>query len=262
MPRRIVIHAGFHKTGTSTVQAVLRGNRAALRPFLRSVLKGEIEPLCHAARGYSTWRDPFTLDKFAARFAALLDRVGAMPKRVLCLSAEELAGHMPGRAGIADYGAALELAREMARVAESRAPGTPVAFYYSTRTPQDWLESAYWEHVKSSAMTLDFADFAARHRAAADLDAMAERIAAELPVTRIRLEDSRAHPAGPAGPLLDLCGVPRRAQAALRLPPPVNERRDARVLLELLAANRDYTDRDARRAAKRAILAAAQETSR
>ena len=30
--RRIIIHAGFHKTGTTSLQQTLRANRAALRP--------------------------------------------------------------------------------------------------------------------------------------------------------------------------------------------------------------------------------------
>lgn len=265
MPRLIVIHAGFHKTGTSTVQQVLRRNRPLLKPYMRSVLKGEMQALCHAARGYSTWRDPFTLDKFATRFAALLDRVGEMPKRALCLSAEELSGHMPGREGIGDYGAAPVLAAEMARVAAERHPGAGLRLYYSTRAPVAWLESAYWEHVKSSGLTETWEDFATRHRAAGGLDvaadAVADALAGMAEVSRMRLEDSAGLPAGPATPLLRLCGVPEAVLSGLALPPPVNERRDVGVLLALLAANRDYPDHGERQAAKRAILSAAQENT-
>ena len=41
MPARIVLHTGFHKTGTSTVQAFLRTNRKALLPVLAIRLKGK-----------------------------------------------------------------------------------------------------------------------------------------------------------------------------------------------------------------------------
>ena len=262
MPRAIVIHPGFHKTGTSTLQQVLKHNRPALKGRMRIVLKGEMKDLIHAARGYSTWRDPFTLDKFAHRFRALLKRVGDMPKRVLCLSAEELSGHLPGRAGIPDYSAAPVLAEEMMRIAGEMHPGTPVCFYLTLRDRDPWLRSAYWEHVKASSMTKDWEDFARTTRPGADLAAAADAVEGAVPGTvhRQRLEDCAASPLGPAAPLLDLCGIPPEVQTKLVPVPPANTRLDDSVLLALLAANRAYSDRDARQAAKRAILDAAQET--
>ena len=264
MPRAIVIHPGFHKTGTSTLQQVLRRNRPVLKGHMRIVLKGEMTDLIHAARGYSTWRDPFTLDKFAHRFHALLERVGRMPKRVLCISAEELSGHLPGRAGIPDYAAASVLAAEMVRVAGKVYPRAPVQFYLTLRDPEPWLRSAYWEHVKASSMTLDWTEFAAATRQGADLAAAADAVEAAVPgpVVRQRLEASADDPLGPARRLLDLCGIPGEVHRGLEPVPPANTRHDDGVLLALLAANRDYTDRDARQAAKRAILDAAQETTR
>lgn len=264
MPCAIVIHPGFHKTGTSTLQQVLRRNRAALKPYLRTVLGPQMPDLLHAARGYSTWRDPFTLDKFAHRFRDLLQRLGNMPKRVLCLSAEELSGHLPGRDGIPDYSAAPVLAAEMAKIVAQVHPGVPLSFCLTLRRPESWLRSAYWEHVKSSSLTRDWEDFATDTRAGADLAAAADRVAAALPcpLHRIWLEDCADTPLGPAARLLDLCGVPATVQATLVSVPRANARASDAVLLALLAANRDYTDRDARQAAKRAILNAAQETSR
>ncbi|TDK46788.1 hypothetical protein [Antarcticimicrobium luteum] len=264
MPRAIVIHSGFHKTGTSTLQQVLRHNRPALKGRVRIVLRGEMRDLVHAARGYSSWRDPFTLDKFARRFRALLEKVGPLPNRVLCLSCEELSGHLPGREGIADYSAAAVLASDMARIAGKMHPGTPLCFVLTLRRPESWLRSAYWEHVKASSMTQAWPDFAAATRPGADLAVAADTMAAALPcpVHRIWLEDCADAPLGPAGPLLDLCGTPAEAQRGLTPVPPANARLDDSVLLALLAANRDYTDRDARAAAKQAILSAAQETTR
>lgn len=262
MPRRIVIHAGFHKTGTSTVQQVLREQRPVLKPYLRSLLGWSMRDVLSAARGYSTWRDPLTLDKFARRFRTLLERQGDMPRRVLCLSAEELAGHLPGREALADYGAAPDLAAEMARVVAAVFPGVELVFLYTTRDPSAWLESAYWEHVKSSSMTLDFDSFRARHGAAAALDAIVDRIARAQPhpVHRARLEDCRTLAGGPAAPLLRLCDVPEPVIAGLPPPPVANARPDAATLRALLDANRRHADRDRRAAAKRAILAARQET--
>lgn len=261
MPRRIVIHAGFHKTGTSSVQQVLRINRHLLKPQMRSVLKGSMTGLIHAARGYSTWRDPLTLAKFSHRFEDLLSRHADMPRRSLCLSGEELAGHLPGRGALADYSAAPVLAAQMARIVKTTYPRTELIFFYSTRAPDAWLRSAYWEHVKSSSMTMDWDAFSKTYGHAADLDRIVDDIAVVHPgiVRRARLEDATGLPAGPATPVLELCGVTHAVMQSLTMPPPANERRSEAVLLALLAANRDYPDRDARISAKRAILRAAQE---
>lgn len=264
MPRRIVIHAGFHKTGTSSVQQVLRGNRPLLKPFVRSALKGTMRELLHAARGYSTWRDPLTLAKFSRRFRALMESHANMPRRCLCLSAEELSGHLPGRGRLADYSAAPKLAAEMARVARQAFPRTELLFFYSTRAPESWLRSAYWEHVRSSSLTLDWEEFRQTYAPAADLDRILKDIAAAQPdpVHGARLEHSKDLVAGPATPVLELCGVPDDILRRLVLPPPANEQKNEAVLLALLAANRDYPDVEARKRAKQAILGAAQEEDR
>ncbi|HBS51226.1 MAG TPA: hypothetical protein DEA05_14620 [Rhodobacteraceae bacterium] len=254
MPRRIVIHAGFHKTGTSSVQQTLRTNRAALKPYLRSVLKWGMRDLLHASRGYSTWRDPLSLGKVRRRFTAMMKAQGDMPRRTLCLSAEELAGHMPGREGVDDYGAAPVLAAEMARGAAEVHPGAETLFVFSTRAPETWLRSAYWEHVKSSSLTEDYEDFAARMAGAADLDRIVDLVSATQPcrVHRAAIED---HAAAPAAPLLRLCGVPETVIDALPPVPLANARPGSDVLEALLEANRRYRDRDERKAAKQAILA-------
>lgn len=256
MPRAIILHAGFHKTGTSTVQHTLRANRALLKPYLVFRLKPAMKDLLHAARGYSTWRDPLTLWKAERRFEALLRSLPAMPNRVLCLSAEELSGHMPGRGDLADYSAAPILAARYAAICRATFPDAALQFCFGTRDADTWLRSAWAEHVKSSSITLDAASFAARYAQAADLTAITNAVAAATacPVHRLDMAAS-AH--APAAPLLTLCGVPPAVQDACIWPAPVNTRLPDGVLLDLLAANRAYEDRDARRAAKTALLKAA-----
>ena len=83
MPRKIVIHAGFHKTGTSSVQAVLRANRKALMPSVAIRLKGQMQELMHATRGYSTYGTENALEKVRLRFDALLADLPGMPRRTL-----------------------------------------------------------------------------------------------------------------------------------------------------------------------------------
>lgn len=220
MSHPIVIHAGFHKTGTSTIQRFLKTNRAALKPHAVVVLKGRMEGLISAARGYSTWRDPLTLAKFATRADDLVQSLAHVKRRALILSAEELSGHMPGREGIDDYAAAADLMAELADAFRRHRDAPDLRLVYGVRDGGAWLASSYWEHVKSSSMTEDMDAYAARI-GPIDLSATAQSIARQtgLPLTLIALTDP--HPLGPAGALLDAAGLPT---GALMPEPPRNTR--------------------------------------
>ncbi len=62
--RRIVIHAGFHKTGTTTVQQTLKAHATVLAPHLQVVLREDMEAVCEAARAYSLAPDEGLLAQF------------------------------------------------------------------------------------------------------------------------------------------------------------------------------------------------------
>ncbi|UWR22855.1 hypothetical protein [Sulfitobacter sp. S190] len=262
MPRRIVIHAGFHKTGTSSVQSVLRANRKLLMPALAIRLKGQMTDLMHATRGYSTYGTPDALDKVQRRFDALLAGLPGMPRRTLLLSAEELSGHLPGRGPLADYSAAPVLMYLYWDRARAAFPQAEIVFCFGTRQPDHWIRSAWAEHVTASSLTLDFAAFAAQYPGASDLDGVIDDIAARVParVERFALEDHADGPLGPADPVLDLCDMPTDLRARMEPQPPQNRRADDATLAALLQANRTHTDKAARKAAKHAILTSGQTT--
>lgn len=261
MPRRIILHAGFHKTGTKTVQAILRTNRATLKQHVAIRLRAQMRDLLHATRGYSTWRDPLTMIKVEDRFAALLDDLPGMPRRSLILSAEELCGHLPGRGDLSDYGAAPELLYVLRDIAARRFPAADIMIYLTTRDAAEWRASAYWEHVKSSDMTMDYERFAELYPQAPALDDMAAEIASRVPcpVHVTRLEDCADDPLGPAGDLLRLCDLPDELIAVVEPVAPQNKRPDADTLQELLRINRRIEDPEDRRAAKKALLQGAAQ---
>lgn len=260
MPRRIIIHAGFHKTGTTSVQATLRENRPKLKKQVAMRLRPQMKDLIHATRGYSTWRDPLTLAKAQRRFDRMLADLPAMPKRTLVISAEELAGHLPGRGELKDYSAAPILLYMFWQRAMAAFPQTEFMVYLSTRAPEAWLPSAYWEHVKASSMTLSYDEFLERYAGAADLVGMVSEITSRMPcpVHQSALEETLDLRLGPADPLLDLCDIPLSVRAELTPVRPANTRLDDRVLAALLDANRTISDRAARGRAKKAILAEAR----
>lgn len=224
-------------------------------PVLAIRLKGQMQDLIHATRGYSAWRDPLTLAKVAHRFNALLADLPSLPRRTLVLSGEELSGHMPGRPGIANYNAPPVLAQVYAQAIIARFPQAEVAFYFTTCAPQTWVESAYWVHVKPSSMTLDFEAFATQI-SGANHDAIVTATRAAIPhgVHGASFDDG----GDPIKTLLDLCEVPDALLSDLIHTKPVNTRLPRDVLLELLTANRAYPKRTARKAAKQAILARLQ----
>lgn len=260
MPHRVIIHAGFHKTGTSTLQNTLRANRVALKTHVALRLRWHMKDLVAATRGYSTWRDPLTLMKVQDRFYRLLDALPGMPRRTLILSSEELSGHLPGRGDLKDYSAASIILYALWEILHERFPNAQVLLYFSTRAPEPWLASAYWEHVKSSNMTLDFDAFRTRYHGAAALDDMVADIASRVPVPvhQHALEDCQALPLGPADPLLDLCDLPQELRAELIAAPGTNEHLGQDVLDALLQVNRTQHDPARRKAAKQSILSEAR----
>ncbi|MGC1495786.1 MAG: hypothetical protein WA790_08255 [Sulfitobacter sp.] len=260
MPRRIIIHAGFHKTGTSSIQATLRENRVALKKYAALRLRWHMQDLLSATRGYSTWRDPLTLIKAQDRFETLMNDLPGMPRRTLIISAEELAGHLPGRGDLNDYSAAPILLYAFWEIITKRYPAAEILLYLSTRAPDPWLASAHWEHVRASNMTMDVDAFRERYHAAADLKGMVNEIASRVPcpVHHGALEDCRDLPLGPAGPLLDLCDLPLTVRSELVALPPANTRLDDDVLRAMIKANKTHETPKARNAAKAAILAEAR----
>ncbi|MBC6408778.1 MAG: hypothetical protein GDA40_12180 [Rhodobacteraceae bacterium] len=248
-PKKIVIHPGFHKTGTTTLQAVLRQNRALLRPYLKSILPGEIKSLLQAARGYSMWRDPFTREKFRSRFRAPLAKQDQLRGPCLCISTENLSGHLSGRGSLGDFSAAIALTKDMARITTQTVCSAEIQFYFSTRAAKPWLDSAYWEHVKSSSMTMDLDTFNTRFSRAGDFDPLLAKIATNVPIAVNRLEE--VSPA-PWSPLLTLCGVHDEVQDNLAQTAPKNLRLPQQALDALLTANRELADR---RTTKQAIIA-------
>lgn len=262
MPRRVIIHAGFHKTGTSTVQATLRDNRVAMKKHVALRLRWHMKDIVTAARGYSMDQDPLTLVKVQTRFGAMVNDLPGMPRRTLILSAEELLGHLPGRDELMDYAAAPVLLYAYWEIFKAKYPLAEVMIYLSTRGPEAWLKSAYWEHVKSSNMTLDFDAFATKFHRAALLDDMAADVASRVPVQvhTFPLENTETLRLGPADPLLQLCDLPKDVLDSLSPATPTNVKADEAVLKALLEANRLHTSPAKRKAAKDAILAEAGET--
>lgn len=257
MTRKILVHGGFHKTGTTSAQAFLAENGPVLWPVMALGLGYKFRPLLAAARGFSTWQDPISLAKFRHRADSYLDDLN-LGKRDLLISAEELSGHLPGRGELKDYAAAPVLMRSLEAALRAAFPEAQLRFVFTLRRPETWWPSAYWEHVKSARMTLDYAAFLDRY-GRLDLAAEAARIKLKSPVETLWLEDIAGEDHGPATPLLRRMGLSEDRWARLRPVPHKNrapQGRDA-LITEFLALNRSDLGQQALTQAKKALLDAA-----
>lgn len=252
---RVIVHAGFHKTGTTTVQKTLRQNRAALRPFARIVLRPGMVPLCDAARAYSKSRSAWDLGLVAAEAVRLAETQSA--HRTVLISSEDLSGHMPGRHGLRGYDSAPRLAVTLRDAWAEVHPETRVTFLYGLRAPDPWLTSCYAQHLRASRMTLSRKDYLNLFRASAGLEHVVDAVgqaAPDMDTARFSLEACTG-PLGPVAPLLALAAVPPKIQATLTALPAQNAALPETTLRAFLDLNRsDLPDAEVK-SAKQALLA-------
>jgi len=157
--RKIIVHMGFHKTGSTYVQELLKLNAGRLPEGF--VALHQASP--HTARlrraclsfqkarraGPEAPEAKVQAETIVAECRAILERHAGDAHTVL-ISDEELAGYMPGRLGArAVYPCLAELCRLLR---EGFAPH-PVQFVFYTREPEGWLKSVYNQAVKQHKVT-------------------------------------------------------------------------------------------------------------
>jgi hypothetical protein len=231
------MHAGFHKTGTSTLQATLADNMDVLAPHVEIYLPIDIplRLLAHTVQNFSEHRNMDTKSELrdqAEIFFAMLDRNDPRP---ILVSHENLAGHYMGYKTVFRYAAA-PIAMGLIRDAWETVTGSVQGFetYYSLRR-SGWLESCHWQRLKSTRYTEPLDVFLDRYADAADFDPILDRarsILAPCPVHSSMLEDI-AHPIDPLLGLLNLTQL----RARLTLPPNRNTSRGEQMRADLLALN-------------------------
>lgn len=238
----VLLHAGFHKTGTSTVQAALRLNAALLAPHLRVLLRDDLGALPVKTRHCSHSLSETQLRVVRRKAWLLFDTLDPGDPRPVLISAEELCGVLPGRHGVTDYAAAPGmLAAICAGIRLSWGTEARPRVHLTTRAPGPWLHSAWWQTLRATRLTEDEAGFAARLSGAADLAAVVARVADVLgtgQVSTAALEEASDLPLGPLDPILDQLALPPEVRAALRPAAPVNRRPAPEILSALLALNR------------------------
>lgn len=243
---RILIHAGFHKTGTTSLQALLERNRGKLAPYATIYVKEALGDARFLGRLYGQF--PSLLRRLRFRRGVRAFLAGIPDDPVIVISRESFSGMMLGFRGARlrkprRYAPmAIPLAKELIREIRRRfGPDVQIEFLYTVREPEAFLNSA-WRHVlRTSRLTQDYAAFRAEFTPAPDLRAEAQEIAraiAPVPVHVAELEEYADDPLGPGRALLDLLGVPAATQEKLRPVTRHNPGQSAELSAQFLEMNR------------------------
>ncbi len=243
MQRRILVHAGFHKTGTSTIQGFLRSNRRALRPWFIPFAKEAFPEVGKLTRIFG--QRPFPWRKRAIR-RGLRDFLASVPDgHNIVLSREALLGAMPGYEDwrgrrLAGYPAAPALTKILRAELVRRFPDAEISWLFTTRDHDAWVRSIWGHHVRTTDITESAESFAASVIALPSTVEIAAALAKHLAPQRVitaPLEEISRHPCGPAGAVLDAMSVPVSAYAKFNMVPAANVGPDPQQAEHMLSLN-------------------------
>ncbi|WP_295046075.1 hypothetical protein [uncultured Paracoccus sp.] len=205
--RRLIVHLGVQKTGSTSIQRHLRRNADALAGHLvvRTPEEGSpMRPLGRAAVGFSLSPSEDRARVLQLAFREVLDGLPANDVPVL-ISHENLAGAMPGNGGEVRLYPALP---QIAALLLAEARDFAVDFVLYTRKQRAWLPSVWAQAVRTDGYLRSLPDFEAETAGLPGWGDLTRRMAAELGdrVTRFKLEDE-PDPLRPGRQLLRHAGI-------------------------------------------------------
>ena len=264
--RRVLLHLGLHKTGTTAAQSFLYENRELIWPHFSLILpyKTRKTGLSEAATRHSIYRLDATLNAFGTQMNDLLDTLDFGTRRGMILSEENFAGLRPSRNSAEGYAAAPELATTVINLVRHRLHGEEVdiTVYLSLRQRGGWLRSLWAHDLQHARLVRDFDDFRATLDHLPSLQDTANSIQDKVPSVTVQtewLEDLQERRFGPGAPFAEFLKLPRDKSSRLVPPKQSNHGLPESVLVELLALNRSSLDETALIAQKKAIIQSARD---
>lgn len=221
--RRLIVHMGVQKTGSTSIQRHLRRNADALAGHLvvRTPEEGSpMRPLGRAAVGYSLAPSDDGARALKLAFREVLDTLPDDDVPVL-ISHENLAGAMPGNGGEVRLYPALP---QIAALLASGARDFATDFVIYTRNQKTWRPSVWAQAVRTDGYTRSLVEFEAETADLPGWGDLIRRSSAEVSVTRFKLEDE-GDPLRPGRQLLRHAGLEDALIDTLRpLDGPANSR--------------------------------------
>ncbi len=264
MMRRVLLHLGLHKTGTTVAQSFLYKNRQLIWPHFSLILpyKTRKTGLADIATRHSVYRMNSTLAEFETGVHALLDPIDFGTSRGLILSEENFAGLRPSRNSAEGYGAAPELATTLVERVKDRLGPVDLTIYLSLRQREDWMRSLWAHDLRRTRLVQDYDEFREALNHLPSPKETADMLQDRLPLVKVQtewMEDLRKRRFGPGAPFATFLNLPRDKMFKLVAPEPHKARPTDDVLLELLELNRSALDDAALMAQKKALIKRAKD---
>lgn len=178
---KVVVHQGFHKTGTRTLQTMLYRNRFRLKNRVIVLVPRNLKDAGVAARRFSVVPAERALEKFRKELRQALPSLDGHSELPLLISSEEFAGMIPGRKGVWSYGQTHILAEviweEINRLIDNKAR---ITFFYTSRDTADWIKSVYWQNIRGNRIQEDLCEYTELLNPGADLDGVVARVADQM----------------------------------------------------------------------------------
>ncbi len=264
--RRVLLHLGLHKTGTTVAQSFLYKNRQLIWPHFSLILpyKTRKTGLSDIATRHSVYRMNSTLAEFETGVRALLDPIDFGTSRGLILSEENFAGLRPSRNSAEGYWATPELATTLVEQVTDRLGPEPVdlTIYLSLRQREDWMRSLWAHDLRRTRLVQDYDGFRDALNDLPSPKETADMLQDRLPLVKVQtewMEDLRKRRFGPGAPFAAFLNLPRDKMFKLVAPEPHKARPTDDVLLELLELNRSALDDAALMAQKKALIKRAKD---
>ncbi len=219
---RIIVHAGFHKTGTTSLQKYLAETRPLLAEWFSYYGQDDFKVAGARARIYAQKPFYWRRLRFRRAFAAFLAEIP--DAKVIVLSRETFVGVMPGHRDwrgrtLQDFSAAIPLCQDVIRCLTQRfGKDTEIEFLFTTRERESWIRSVYGHLLRSIHLKETFEAFRAQFPKLIELNAEAQRIGTHLAPCKINvvpMETLVSSRFGPAKAILDLASVDEATRATL-----------------------------------------------
>ena len=217
--QQILLHPGFHRTGTSSMQHLLWLNREALAPHLTIRLTRHFKTVARLCTRYSTTQNPLDLTDMIGELDTAFAQEPVPTGRNLLISSEMFCGEVPGHGVVADYSAAPTLITYLVGYLQERFPDANIRVIMTTRDPDEWLFSAYRHVLRRSRVTMTREDFAKTYKTVANFDAILQNISESIDpveVLFLPLNHSLKNALGPGAALVDQLPLPNAVRAALK----------------------------------------------
>ena len=251
--RKVVIHAGFHRTATKTIQKTFQANQAKLVPVLELRLKPELRALSSAAIAYDEAPSEKRHQRLLDAAVDALKTIDPRDPRPLLISNEDIIGAFPHRKGRVGYQRAEKI---LETVLSALPDGCAPTIFLMTRGTDAWMASCYAHSLRHARTRLDETAYRAGH-IGPTLAEIAKRAssAISVPFVTASLEETIVTREGPLSPLLDELGLSGSQRTSFQNPPRLNAAMPPGLLAEFLSLNRTIDDNAARKHAKRTALA-------